>query len=58
MSANEAVERLLDEHWQASALAAVERYRCDDPQGWADYLSEAEDLSATDAPVTDEWLAS
>ena len=55
MSANEAIQRLLDEHWEAAALAAVERYRGEDPQGWADYLAEAEALSAAEAPVTDEW---
>ncbi len=57
VSANEAIERLLDEHWEAAALAAVGRYRDDNPQGWAKYLAEAEDLSAADAPVTDEWFA-
>lgn len=54
-SADETIRRLLDEHWEAAALAAVERYQTDDPQGWADYLAEAEDLTAADAPVTDEW---
>lgn len=54
-SADETIRRLLDEHWEAAALAAVERYRTDDPQGWADYLAEAEHLAAADAPVTDEW---
>ncbi|MGB3184609.1 MAG: hypothetical protein WBG36_00225 [Ornithinimicrobium sp.] len=56
VSANDAIQRLLDEHWEAAALAAVERYRGDDPQGWANYLAEAEALSAADAPLTDEWL--
>jgi hypothetical protein len=54
-SADETVRRLLDEHWRAAALAAVERYRTDNPRGWADYLAEAEELSASDAPITDEW---
>lgn len=54
-SADETIRRLLDEHWEAAALAAVERYRADDPQGWADYLAEAEDLTAADAPLTDAW---
>lgn len=56
-SADETVRRLLDEHWKAAALAAVERYRTDNPQGWADYLAEAEELSASDASITDEWSA-
>lgn len=54
-SADETIRRLLDEHWEAAALAGVERYRVDDPQGWADYLAEAEDLAAADAPPTDGW---
>ncbi|UUZ45655.1 hypothetical protein LP422_06315 [Janibacter limosus] len=54
-SADETIRRLLDEHWEAAALAAVERYRTDDSQGWADYLAEAEHPAAADAPVTDEW---
>lgn len=58
VSANEAIQRLLDEHWEAAAVAAVERYRGTDPRGWADYLAEADGLSAADAPVTDEWLTS
>lgn len=56
-SADETIRRLLDEHWEAAALAAVERYRTQDPQGWADYLAQADGLSAADAPVTDEWSA-
>lgn len=54
-TADETVRRLLDEHWEAAALAAVERYRTNDPHGWADYLADAADLSAADAPVTDQW---
>lgn len=54
-SADEAIRRLLDEHWESAALAAVERYRTENPQGWADYLAEVDELSAADAPITDEW---
>lgn len=54
-SADETIRRLLDEHWEAAALAAVERYRADDPQGWAQYLAESEDVAGADAPITDEW---
>lgn len=57
-SADETIRRLLDEHWEAAALAAVQRYRTDDPQGWADYIDEADDLVAADAPITDEWSSS
>ncbi|MDN5858093.1 MAG: hypothetical protein L0H84_05665 [Pseudonocardia sp.] len=54
-SADETIRRLLDEHWEAAAVAAVERYRTDNPRGWADYLAEADDVTAADAPITDEW---
>lgn len=54
-SADEAIRRLLDEHWEAAALAAVRHDRATDPQGWADYLAEADALAAADAPVTDGW---
>lgn len=54
-SADETIRRLLDEHWETAALAAVERYRTENPRGWADYLAEAEDLAASDAPIADEW---
>jgi hypothetical protein len=54
-SADETVRRLIDEHWQATAIAAVRRYRESDPQGWSDYLAEAEEAAGADAPVTDEW---
>lgn len=57
-SADETIRRLLDEHWERSALAAVEEYRAENPQGWADYLDEAEGLAETDAPITDEWSPS
>lgn len=57
-SADETVRRLLDEHWEAAALAAVDQYRANNPDGWADYLAEAEDLAAAEAAVTDGWSTS
>lgn len=54
-SADEAIRRLLDEHWESAALAAVRRDRATDPQGWANYLAEADTLATADAPVTDGW---
>jgi hypothetical protein len=57
-SADETVRRLINEHWRAAAVAAVHRYREEDPQGWADYLAEADDLAGADAPVDDEWAGS
>lgn len=54
-SADETVRRLVDEHWRAAALAAVDRYRTSDPQGWADYLAEADELAGADDPIGDGW---
>lgn len=56
-SADETIRRLLDEHWEAAALAAVRRYRATDPEGWADYLAEADELAEADAPISDDWHA-
>lgn len=55
VSADEALRRLAREHWQARAVAAMEQYRAEDPEGWADYIDEAAALERADAPVTEEW---
>lgn len=55
VSADETVRRLIDEHWRATAIAAVRRYREADPDGWSKYLAEAEHAGLADAPVVDEW---
>lgn len=57
-SADETVRRLIDEHWQATAVAAVHRYRESDPQGWSDYLAEADELAGADALIGDDWVDS
>lgn len=57
-SADETVRRLIDEHWRAAAVAAVHHYRDTDPQGWEDYLADADHLSSGDAPIGDEWTES
>jgi len=36
------------------ATATVRRYRESDPQGWADYLAEADELTGADALIGDE----
>lgn len=56
-SADETVRRLIDEHWRATAVAAVHQYRESDPQGWADYLAEADELAAGDAAIGDDWAS-
>jgi hypothetical protein len=57
-SADETVRRLVDEHWQVAAIAAVHRYSESDPQGWAEYLAGADELAEADAPISDEWSRS
>lgn len=57
-SADETVRRLIDEHWRAAAVAAVHRYRESDPQGWSEYLAEADEMAGADAPIGDEWADS
>ena len=54
-SADGTVRRLIDEHWQSRAVAAVRRFQESDPQGWSEYLAEAEELAGAEAPITDEW---
>lgn len=54
-SADETVRRLIDEHWRAKAVAAVQHYRDTDPEGWASYIAEAVEFSQADAPITDGW---
>ncbi|MGH3636347.1 hypothetical protein [Mycobacterium sp.] len=54
-SADETIRQLIDEHWKAAAVSAVRRYRESNPEGWANYVAEAEDWSRVEAPVNDEW---
>lgn len=54
-SADETIRRLIDEHWQATAIAAVRDSRERDPQGWADYIDEAQEWAGVEAPIVDEW---
>ena len=56
-SADETIRRLIDEHWQAQAIAAVRRYQETDPQGWAEYLADADEMAAGEAPIVDDWRA-
>jgi ABC-type taurine transport system substrate-binding protein len=55
VTADETLQKLLDEHWERKCVEAVERYAEDDPDGYADYLAEAEEWDAISAPVTDPW---
>ena len=57
VSADETIRRLIDEHWRAAAVAAVRRCRDSDPEGWSDYVADANGLAAGDAPIRDVWAA-
>lgn len=57
-SADETIRRLIDEHWEAAAIAAVRTYRESDPQGWSEYIAEADELAGADARITDGWANS
>ncbi|MFG2039434.1 hypothetical protein [Dactylosporangium sp. NPDC048998] len=54
-SADEAIRRLLAEHWQMKAIAAVDVYRANDPEGWAEYVAEADRDDRATAPAVDPW---
>jgi hypothetical protein len=55
VSADETLQLLLDEHWQAKSLAAMESFRATDPKGWAEYLREAEAWERLEASVIEPW---
>ncbi|HWE90781.1 MAG TPA: hypothetical protein VG317_15080 [Pseudonocardiaceae bacterium] len=52
---DETLPRLLDEHWEAEAVAAMDWFRATDPQGWAEYLAEADEWAEVAVPVADAW---
>jgi hypothetical protein len=51
----ETLNRLLDEHWESRAIAAMDRFRTSDPEGWSDYLAEADRWDQAQTPVADTW---
>jgi hypothetical protein len=55
VSADEAIRRLLVEHWQMKAIAALDTYRATDPEGWAEYVAEADREDGASAPAADPW---
>lgn len=54
-TAEETLIRLLDEHWEAQAIAAMDHFRATDPDGWSDYLAGADTWDKAQAPVGDAW---
>jgi hypothetical protein len=54
-SADETIRRLLAEHWQMKAIAAMDAYRTTDPEGWREYVAAADREDRAFAPAADEW---
>jgi hypothetical protein len=54
-SADETIRRLLAEHWQTKAIAAMDAYRATDPEGWDEYVAEADREDRASAPAVDAW---
>jgi hypothetical protein len=55
VSLSEALSRVLDERMVLAAIAETQRFRETNPDGWNEYLAEADELDAASAPVADEW---
>jgi hypothetical protein len=56
VSLDEALARLLDEHWERQAVAAVEATQQADPDGFAAYVRTADEDGQRDgAPVDEPW---
>ncbi|GAB2762731.1 hypothetical protein GCM10027174_44280 [Salinifilum aidingensis] len=53
-SADETIQRLLDEHWERTVVEAVHRTRQEEPEDWAAYIAEAKHTADAQAPVPDE----
>jgi hypothetical protein len=54
-TAEETLIRLLDEHWEARAIAAMDHFRAVDPQGWSEYLAEAARWDEAQTSIVDTW---
>ncbi|MER7273746.1 hypothetical protein ABT369_04770 [Dactylosporangium sp. NPDC000244] len=37
------------------AIAALDAYRANDPEGWAEYVAEADQEDRASAPAADAW---
>ncbi|WP_432830023.1 hypothetical protein [Dactylosporangium sp. CA-092794] len=55
VTADEAIRRLLAEHWQAKAIASMDAFRASDPEGWAEYVAGADREDRAAAPAADPW---
>ena len=55
VSLSEALSRVLDDRMVLTAIADMQRYRQTNPDGWNEYLAEADELDTASAPVADAW---
>lgn len=51
VTAESAIQRLLEEHVQLRAIQIMDEYREQDPAGWKDYLASADADSGADAEL-------
>jgi hypothetical protein len=56
VSADEALRRLVDEHWEHRAIAAADRLRQVDPDGYADHVNEMRGLAEVEIAVDEPWV--
>ena len=53
VSAEAALQRLLDEHVQLRSIQIMDQFRADDPTGYAAYLGDADADSDAEADISD-----
>ncbi len=54
-TADGTLRRLVDEHWERQALAAIDDYQRADPDGYADYLRELTENDPGGSPELEPW---
>jgi hypothetical protein len=54
-SVEETLRRLLDVYWESKAIAAMDRFREENPEGWRQYLADADAMDRSSAPRVDQW---
>jgi hypothetical protein len=51
VTAEQAIQQLLDEHVQLRSIQIMDAYREQEPAGWADYLAGADQDAGADADL-------
>ncbi len=54
-SAEDVIVRLLDERWEREAIAAVDKWAEQDPDGWNAYVDQVDQDDRASAPPADGW---